>query len=69
VIALLPPSGYDRLLGYWTAILALAYLPGRQVTLTGPLHAVLTGWKSGLSPLLLLAVAVSAFVLSWRRRA
>jgi hypothetical protein len=69
LLALLPASGYDRLLGYWTAILALAYLPGRQVTPTGPLHAVLTGWKSGFAPVLLLGVAVGAFALSLRRRA
>jgi alpha-1,6-mannosyltransferase len=69
LIALLPASGYDRLLLAWTAILALAYLPGRQVAIPGALHDVLTGWKSVVSPVLLLAIGLTALGLSLRRRA
>lgn len=68
LLALLPASGYDRLLGYWTAILAVAYLPGRQIALSGALHDVLSSWKSGFAPVLLLILSVTAFMLSWRHR-
>ncbi len=68
LLALLPRSGYDRLLVVWTAVLALAYLPGRQVALPGALHAALTGWKSGIAPVALLCVAVVAGLISVRTR-
>jgi hypothetical protein len=69
LLALVPASGYDRLLVIWTAVLAIAYLPGRQVPLSRGLHDALTVWKSGLAPVILLGVAFAAAVLSWRRRA
>ncbi len=69
LLALLPTSGYDRILTWWTAVLALAYLPGRQVTLSPWLHNVLTIWKSACSPVLLLALGFCAAMLSLRRRA
>jgi Glycosyltransferase family 87 len=69
LLAALPASGYDRLLTTWTATLAIAYLPGRQVPLSRGLHDTLTVWKSGLAPVVLLGVAIAAAVLSFRRRA
>jgi hypothetical protein len=68
LLAALPASGYDRILATWTAVLALAYLPGRQVPLPRWLHDVLTVWKSGTAPVLLLGVAAVTAVLSLRRR-
>jgi hypothetical protein len=67
----LPASGFDRLLVFWTSVLAVAYLPGRdseQVTLPPWLHHTLDVWKSGFAPALLFAIAVAAAVLSLRRR-
>ena len=69
LLAALPASGYDRVLTIWTATLAIAYLPGRQVPLSRGLHDVLTVWKSGIAPVVLLGVAIAAAVLSFRRRA
>jgi alpha-1,6-mannosyltransferase len=69
LLAALPASGYDRVLTIWTATLAIAYLPGRQLPLSRGLHDTLTVWKSGLAPVVLLGVAVAAAVLSFRRRA
>jgi len=68
LLALLPASGFDRLVVFWTAVLALAYLPGRQVSLPGWLHDVTDGWKSGVSPVLLLGAAAVAALLCLRRR-
>lgn len=68
VLALLPASGFDRLLVFWIAVLALAYLPGREVTLPGWVHGPLDVWKSGISPVLLLATSVLAALLSLRAR-
>jgi hypothetical protein len=67
-LALLPASGFDRLLVFWIAVLALAYLPGRQVMLPGWVHGPLDVWKSGISPVLLLATSVLAALLSLRAR-
>ena len=69
LLAALPASGYDRVLTIWTATLAIAYLPGRQVPLSHGLHDLLTVWKSGLAPVVLLGVVIAAAVLSFRRRA
>jgi hypothetical protein len=68
LVAALPASGYDRVLTSWTATLALAYLPGRQVPLPRWLHDGLTIWKSGVAPVVLLGVAFVAAALSLRRR-
>jgi hypothetical protein len=69
LLAALPASGYDRVLVIWTATLAIAYLPGRQVPLSPGLHDALTVWKSGIAPVVLLGVAVAAAIMSLRRRA
>ncbi|MGH8889312.1 MAG: hypothetical protein ACRDV3_06055, partial [Acidothermaceae bacterium] len=68
LLALLPSSGFDRLVVFWTAVLALAYLPGRQVSLPTWLRDVINAWKSGVSPVLLLGAAAVAAVLCLRRR-
>jgi hypothetical protein len=68
LLATLASSAFDRLLIYWTAILAAAYLPGRQVTLPTWLHDVVDGWKSGCAPVLLLGVTVVAAALCLRTR-
>jgi alpha-1,6-mannosyltransferase len=67
-LALLPRSGYDTLLVAWTAVLALAYLPGRDVRLPTAVHAAVTSWKSGAAPVLLLGIGLAAAVLSLRGR-
>ena len=70
LLALLPASGFDRLLVVWTAVLALAYLPGRSaVALPGWLHDTLDVWKSGFAPPLLFCTSVIAAVLCLRSRA
>ncbi len=79
LLALLPASGFDRLLVFWTAILAVAYLPGRasvadsmaggSVKLPGWLHGALDVWKSGFAPVLLFGIAVIAALLCVRPRA
>jgi len=68
LLALLPASGFDRLVVFWTAVLALAYLPGREVSLPSWLHDLTDGWKSGVSPVLLLATSAVAALLCLRRR-
>lgn len=79
LLVLLPASGFDRLLVFWTAILAVAYLPGRAsvpggsvgglVKLPGWLHGALDVWKSGFAPVLLFGIAVIAALLCVRPRA
>jgi hypothetical protein len=69
LLALLPPSGYDRALVIWTAVLAVAYLPGRQVALPSWLHDVIAVWKSGVAPVVLLGVTIAAILISLRARA
>jgi hypothetical protein len=69
LLALVPASGFDRLLIFWTAVLGLAYLPGRQIGLPDWLHGTVDVWKSGIAPVLLFGAAVAAGVLSVRRRA
>jgi hypothetical protein len=60
LLALLPASTFDLLLLAHTTVLALAYLPGRIGLLDGPMRTALDAWKSGASPVLLLAVALGA---------
>ena len=68
-LTLLPPSGFDRLMMFWISVLAIAYLPGRQVTLPSGFAGALDVWKSGFTPVLLAATALAAFGLSLRTRA
>ncbi len=60
LLPLLAASRYDRLLVGHTAVLSIAYLPGRVVPLPGHLQILLDGWKSGVCPVALLAVVLLA---------
>jgi hypothetical protein len=66
LLALLPVSAFDLLLLAHTSVLALAYLPGRIGILDGPLRTAIDAWKSGASPVLLLAVALGAIYAARR---
>ena len=69
LIALLPPSGFDRVLVFWISVLAIAYLPGRESQpLPSWLHHTIDVWKSGFAPALLLCTVIVAAALSIRRR-
>jgi hypothetical protein len=66
-LALLPSSRWDRWLAVRTAVLTLAYLPGRIVPMPAPLAGLLSGTRLYATPIalgLLLVVAVR-----WCRRA
>jgi len=67
-LALLPASGFDRLLLFWISVLGLAYLPGRQVAIPPWLRDTVDIWKSGFAPVLLFLAAVLAVMMSLRRR-
>jgi hypothetical protein len=69
LFALLPASGFDRILMFWISVLAIAYLPGRQIDLPSGLAGALDVWKSGLAPVLLALTALAALILSLRTRA
>jgi hypothetical protein len=69
LFTLLPASGFDRILIVWISVLAIAYLPGRQVSLPSGLSGALDVWKSGFSPVLLALTALAALTLSLRTRA
>jgi hypothetical protein len=61
LLAVLPSSAFDKVLIFWTSVLAIAYLPGRD-------PHTLDVWKSGFAPPLLLCTVIAAAVLSVRRR-
>jgi hypothetical protein len=61
LLAILPPSAFDKVLVFWTSVLAIAYLPGRD---PHPLDI----WKSGFAPPLLLCTVIATAVLCLRRR-
>jgi hypothetical protein len=61
LLATLPSSAFDKVLTFWTAVLAIAYLPGRDP------HA-LDIWKSGFAPPLLLCTVMVTVALCLRRR-
>jgi hypothetical protein len=61
LLALLPSSAFDKVLIFWTSVLAIGYLPGRDP------HA-LDIWKSGFAPPLLLCTVIVTVVLCLRRR-
>jgi hypothetical protein len=61
LLAVLPSSAFDKVLIFWTSVLGIAYLPGRDP------HA-LDVWKSGFAPPLLLCAVIAAAVLCARRR-
>jgi hypothetical protein len=58
--ALLPPSRYHRILLAHTGMLALAYLPGRVVTLPPILAGATTVLRSAVSPLVLGVLLIAA---------
>jgi hypothetical protein len=59
-VALLPASRWDRWLVVRTAILTLAYLPGRIAPLPSPLGALLSGTRMYVTPVVLGVLAVVA---------
>lgn len=61
LIAVLPSSAFDKVLIFWTSVLAIGYLPGRD---PHPLDI----WKSGFAPPLLLCTVIVAAALCLRRR-
>jgi hypothetical protein len=61
LLAPLPSSAFDKVLIFWTSVLAIGYLPGRDP------HA-LDIWKSGFAPPLLLCTVIATVVLCLRRR-
>lgn len=62
LLALLPVSRFHRILLAHTAVLALAYLPGRVVPLPHLLNGLATGLRSGLTPAVLAALLIAAFL-------
>jgi len=68
-LALLPASRLDLLLLARTFVLALAYVPGRTVTLLpDDLRSVTLGFRSDVAPWLVLALVLSVLVLAAGRR-
>jgi hypothetical protein len=68
-LALLPASRLDLLLLARTFVLALAYVPGRAVTLLpDDLRSVTLGFRSDIAPWLVLALVLSVLVLAAGRR-
>ncbi len=64
-VALLPSSRWDRWLAARTAVLTLAYLPGRIAPLPSPLAGMLSGMRLYVTPLALGLLAVVA--VRWTR--
>jgi alpha-1,6-mannosyltransferase len=60
LLGLVAASGYDRLLTAHTAMLSLAYLPGRLVDLPPGLAGTCTVVRSGITPVVLLGLLVLA---------
>jgi glycosyl transferase family 87 len=58
LLALLPPSRYDKILLAHTGMLAIAYLPGRTVALPAALKWATTILRSAVSPAVLLILLV-----------
>jgi hypothetical protein len=58
LLALLPPSRYDKILLAHTGMLAIAYLPGRTVALPAVLKWATTILRSAVSPAVLLILLV-----------
>jgi hypothetical protein len=67
-LALLPASRLDWLLLARTAALAVAYLPGRTITMPANLGWLRTVVRTGVTPLILLVITVTALMLLWPRR-
>ncbi len=67
LLALVPRSAFDALLTAHTAVLTLAYVPGRAVPLSGSVAHLAGTFRTGVAPWLLLSVAIVAVVTSRRR--
>lgn len=68
-LALLPFSRLDWLMLARTAALAFGYLPGRTVVMPANLGWLQGVVRTGVTPLVLLAVTVALVMMAWPRRA
>jgi hypothetical protein len=68
-LALLPFSRLDWLMLARTAALAFGYLPGRTVVMPADLGWLQGVVRTGVTPLVLLAVTVALVMMAWPRRA
>ncbi len=66
-LALLPLSRLDWLLLARTAALAVGYLPGRTVAMPADLSWLRTVVRTGVTPVILLAVTVALVIMLWPR--
>lgn len=66
LIALIAASRWDDILLAWTAVLTLAYIPGRDVDLPAGLAGVTRWVRAGLGPLSLMVLLGAAVVLARR---
>jgi hypothetical protein len=69
LLALLPFSRLDWLMLARTAALAFGYLPGRTVLMPTGLGWLRTVVRTGVTPVVLLAVTVALVIMLWPRRA
>jgi alpha-1,6-mannosyltransferase len=67
-LALLPLSRLDWLMLARTAALAVGYLPGRTVVMPADLGWLRTVVRTGVTPVVLLAVTVALVMMLWPRR-
>jgi hypothetical protein len=69
LLPLIAASRLDLVLLAHTAVLALAYIPGRAaVTLTGTEHALTWGMRTDVSPILLFVLLLGILWTAWNRR-
>ena len=68
LLALLPFSRLDWLMLARTAALAFGYLPGRTVLMPAGLGWLRTVIRTGVTPVVLLAVTVALVIMLWPRR-
>lgn len=68
LLALLPFSRLDWLMLARTAALAVGYLPGRTVVMPAGLGWLRTVVRTGVTPVILLAVTVALVVMLWPKR-
>ena len=68
LLALVLASRWDEILLAWTALLTIAYIPGRDVALPAGLAGATRVARAGLGPLGLTAILVCAVLLAMRSR-
>jgi hypothetical protein len=68
LLALLAASAFDVVLLAHTTVLALAYIPGRDVPLASPVAGLASAMRGGVSPVLLTLVLAAAVAFSLRAR-